>query len=254
MKKKEFYIPCSGVNLHVKVDFPVMEMEKYPLVIVVHGLTGHMEEPHILAEVQALNEGGYATLRVELFGHGKSEGNFYDHTVILWVQELLQVIDYAAAFEWVKELYLTGHSQGGATVLLATALKQDKLKAIILQAPAMLIKEAALEGNMLGNVFDPDQVPEELQLNGRPVSGNYFRVNQLLPFKEATKCIYKPMQIIHSDADEMVPFFYAQRLKDEIAHAELVTIPGDNHVYEQQIGMVTEAMVEFLHRNGISGV
>lgn len=249
MEKKEFYIPCSGVNLHVKIDFPDKEMEKYPLVIVVHGLTGHMEEPHILAETAALKKAGYAALRVEMFGHGKSEGNFYDHTVILWVQELLQVIDYAASLDWVKELYLTGHSQGGATVLLAAALKQDKLKAVILQAPAMLIKEAALTGNMLGNVFDPDQVPEEVQLNGRPVSGNYVRVNQILPFEEAAKRIYRPIQIIHSDADELVPFSYAQRLKTEIAHAELVTIPGDNHVFERQIGMVTEAMVEFLRKN-----
>jgi hypothetical protein len=76
---KEFYIDKDGFRLHAKLDFPEgnfdEKQDKIPLVIVVHGLTGHMEERHIIAVAKAANEAGYAALRVELYGHGKSNGH-----------------------------------------------------------------------------------------------------------------------------------------------------------------------------------
>ena len=248
MENKEFYLPCNGTDLHMKLEFPKESKDKYPLMIVVHGLTGHMEERHIRAEAAALNDHGYATLRVELYGHGKSGGEFFDHTVILWVQELLQIIDYAASLDFVTDLYITGHSQGGAAVLLAGSLKEDMLKGIILQAPAMLLKDVALAGEMLGNSFDPLHVPKTFPINGQEVSGNYLRINQLLPLEAAVERICGPIQIIHSDADEGVPYHYAQELAEQIKQAELITIPGDNHVFSQHIDMVIEAMLRFLEK------
>ena len=63
---KEFYITDDGIQLHAKLDVPE-ETEKCPLVIVFHGLTGNMEERHITAVSNAMNENGFATLRLELY-------------------------------------------------------------------------------------------------------------------------------------------------------------------------------------------
>ena len=41
------YIQDDGMRLHIKIDRP--EGEKCPLVVVIHGFTGHMEEEHITA-------------------------------------------------------------------------------------------------------------------------------------------------------------------------------------------------------------
>ena len=38
------YITEDGMRLNIKIDKP--ECEKCPLVIVIHGFTGHMEEDH----------------------------------------------------------------------------------------------------------------------------------------------------------------------------------------------------------------
>ena len=54
---KEFYIADDGIQLHAKLDVPE-EKEKCPLVIVFHGLTGNMEERHITAVSNAMNEIG----------------------------------------------------------------------------------------------------------------------------------------------------------------------------------------------------
>ena len=129
MENREFYIDHDGIALHAKLDFP-KDAEKCPLVVVAHGFTGHMEERHITAVASALNEIGFASLRVELYGHGKSGGSFRRHTIFKWVSELLTVIDYAAKLDFVTNLYLTGHSQGGLATILAGGMNPDRLKAI----------------------------------------------------------------------------------------------------------------------------
>lgn len=69
MENREFYINDDGIKLHAKLDFPAEEKDKYPLVIVIHGFTGHMEEEHIVGVSRAMNEIGFATLRAEMYGH-----------------------------------------------------------------------------------------------------------------------------------------------------------------------------------------
>ena len=78
MSTQELYLNDDGVRLHAKLDRPE-GLEKCPLCIVLHGLTGHMEETHIRAVAAAMNDLGIATLRVELYGHGQSGGSFEDH-------------------------------------------------------------------------------------------------------------------------------------------------------------------------------
>ena len=59
---KEFYIDHDGIPLHAKLSRPAggMKEGKCPLVILLHGYTGHMEERHILAIADEINSRGYA--------------------------------------------------------------------------------------------------------------------------------------------------------------------------------------------------
>ena len=141
IQRKEFYISCDGIRLHCKLDLPGDEAgARFPLVLVIPGLTGHMEEPHIAAIAETLPRSGYASLRVELYGHGKSGGDFHDHTLFHWALELMEVIDYARKLDYVSELYLCGHSQGGTAAVLGAGLKPDALDGLILLAPAMALR------------------------------------------------------------------------------------------------------------------
>ena len=225
IQRKEFYISCDGIRLHCKLDRPVPEPSrashsgKIPMVLVIPGLTGHMEEPHIAAIAEALPRNGYACLRVELYGHGKSGGDFHDHTLLHWALELMEVIDYARKLEYVSELYLCGHSQGGTAAVLGAGLKPDALDGLILLAPAM------------------------------PISGNYYRVNRLLPFDDAIR-LYgnRPVLVVHSKTDELVPFRYGEETAAAYQNAELTVIEEDDHCFETHIDLVTEAMIRFLDR------
>lgn len=114
---KEFYIDSDGIKLHAKLDRPegVAENEKGPLCILIHGFTGHMEEDHIIAAQKAMNDVGVTVLRAEMYGHGKSGGEFKDHTLYKWVTNALSVVHYAKSLDFVTDLYLCGHSQGGTS-------------------------------------------------------------------------------------------------------------------------------------------
>lgn len=165
------FIMDDGIKLNAKLDMPKEHPEKCPLVIVIHGFTGHMEERHIIAVSEALNEIGYATLRVDMYGHGNSEGSFRDHTLYKWLTNAMTVIDYARKLDFVTDLYLCGHSQGGLTVMLAGAIKHDVIKGIIPLSPACMIPDLARKGSLLGTSFDPDHIPEELSTWENPLGG-----------------------------------------------------------------------------------
>ena len=149
------YIIDDGLKLDAVLDMPASGAEKCPLVIVIHGFTGYKEEDHIVAVSRALNGIGYATLRVDMYGHGHSDGEFRKHTLYKWLTNALTVIDYARSLDFVTDLYLCGHSQGGLTVMLAGGLKHDVIKGLIPLSPACMIPELARKGELLGLQFDP---------------------------------------------------------------------------------------------------
>lgn len=255
---QEFYIDSDGIKIHAKLEMPDGAPERCPLCIVQHGLTGHMEENHIIAVAQALREVGVATLRVEMYGHGQSGGTFAKHTLLKWVDNMLDVIDYAKGLDWVTELYLTGHSQGGLLTMLVAALRPDDLKAIIPMSPAIVIVKAARQGLMFGNSFDPVHVPDQvcfgdpdLAEGGTPVRcfcGDYFRIAQHINVDDAIASYHGPVLFVHGTADVGVP---AQDSIDAAAayeNAEIVLIEGDDHGYHAHLDQVCAAIQDFIKK------
>ena len=225
---KEFYIDSDGIRLHAKLDMPE-GMEKGPLCILIHGFTGHMEEDHIIAAQQAMNDAGVAVLRAEMYGHGKSGGEFKDHTLYKWVTNALSVVNYANALDFVTDLYLCGHSQGGLLTMLIGGMCPDTFKAIVPLSPAWMIPDGAREGNLLGMNFDPKHIPETLENWNVVLSGDYVRVAQTIHPEEEIERYEGPVLLIHGDADETVPFEYAEKAIKLYKNEKLIPIHGDDH-------------------------
>ena len=247
MQNKEFYIQNDGIRLHAKLDFPIEEAASYPLLILIHGFTGHMEEPHIIGIARAINEIGFATLRAEMYGHGQSDGVFRDHTLFKWLTNIMAVIDYAKRLDFVTDICLGGHSQGGLLTMLAAAMERDTLKAILPLSPAWMIPEKARKGDLLGISFDPLHIPQELRLeNGLSLDGNYLRAAQMLDPEYAIRTYTGPVLLIHGDQDTTVPVSYSYKATRLYKNAKLVIIPGDTHCYDHHLDLVTDAVKEFL--------
>ncbi|MBQ9212266.1 MAG: alpha/beta fold hydrolase [Clostridia bacterium] len=241
------YILDDGIRLNAKLEKPEGSPEKFPLVIVIHGFTGHMEEEHITAVARTFREMGFATLRVDMYGHGHSEGTFENHTLYKWLTNALTVIDYARGLDFVSDLYLCGHSQGGLTVMMAAAMKQDVIRGLIPLSPAWMIPEGARQGTLLGQDFDPDHIPDIIPAWGdRGLNGNYVRVAQTIHVEEAIDRYQGPVLIVHGDEDGAVPVEYAIRAAERYKNATLKIIPGDGHCYEKHLDQVLEAIKEWL--------
>ena len=244
------YITDDGIRLNAAIDMPEGNASKCPLVIIIHGFTGHMEERHILAVAKALNQVGCATLRVDMYGHGHSDGNFRDHTLFKWMTNAMTVIDYARTLDFVTDIYLCGHSQGGLTVMLAAALKHEFLKGIIPLSPATNIPEGARKGNLLGIPFDPNNIPEEYPLEGKGLvlGGNHVRVAQMINVDDYIARYNGPVLLVHGDADTSVPVSCSIEASKKYKNAELVLIPEDTHCYDYHLELVTDAVKNWMQK------
>ena len=243
------YIQDDGIRLNAALEMPEgwQPGQKCPLVVVIHGFTGHIEEPHILAVSRAMNAVGFATLRADMYGHGQSDGTFRNHTLFKWMTNALTVIDYARGLDFVTDIYLCGHSQGGLLVMLAAAMKHDVIKGLIPLSPACMIPEIARSGELLGLSFDPDHIPEVLNSwDGRELDGNYARVAQTIRVEDAIERYRGPVLIVHGDADEAVPVQYGIRAAEAYANGRLVLISGDDHCYNRHLDQVVDAVTDWL--------
>ncbi len=242
---REFYIHSDGLRLHAKLDLPG-DRARYPLVIVLHGFTGNMEERHILAVSEAMREVGYATLRVELYGHGQSDGTFAEHNLYKWLNNVFAVTDYARSLDFVTDLYLCGHSQGGLTTMLAAGMMPETFRGILPLSPALSLLTGARNGRLLGVDFDPDHIPDTFEYAGMPLRGTYVRVAQTLYAEPVFSRFKGPVLLIHGDEDELVPFQDSVEAVKLYEHAKLVRIAGDTHGYDFHLDQVTEAVKAFL--------
>ena len=246
MHSSQFYIPDDGIRLNAKLDIPEGSDR---LVIVIHGFTGHMEEVHITAVSRAFNDLGYATLRVDMYGHGHSDGAFRDHTLFKWMTNALTVIDYARGLEFAKEIYLCGHSQGGLLVMLAAGMRRELIRGLIPLSPAAMIPEICRRGEMLGIPFDPDNIPEEIAFDGRTLGGNYMRVAQTIRVEDAIDRYDGPVLIVHGDDDESVPVQVGIDAANRYKNGTLALIPGDDHCYNRHLDQVVGAVKAWMSAN-----
>ncbi|WP_370689273.1 alpha/beta hydrolase [Phenylobacterium sp.] len=75
---------------------------------------------------------GQAYVRFDYFGHGESDGDFARGTITRWREDALAVFDELTT----GGLVLVGSSMGGWISCLAAAVRPDRIKAMVLIAPA----------------------------------------------------------------------------------------------------------------------
>ena len=248
---EEFFIPDDQIRLHAKMDFPegfeADSKKKLPLLIVVHGFTGHMEEAHILGVARTAVTCGMIALRVEMYGHGRSDGAFRNHTLYKWISNLLAVIDYAKALPYVGKLYLAGHSQGGLLTMMVGGMRVDDLEALLPLSPAWMIPDFVRRGEILGTSFDPDHIPEVLaRPNGLELKGDYLRVAMTLHVEDEIDRFHGPVLIVQGEKDEAVPLAYAKKAQEKYENAKLVLIEGDSHCFDHHLDLMLGAVKDFL--------
>lgn len=228
--RKEFTISDDGIRLSAVLE---ENADNLPLVIQLHGFTSAKDRPHNIQAAEAMRNAGFATLRFDLYGHGESDGDFQKHTLYKWISNTMAVIDWARGAGF-QEIFLAGHSQGGLVAALAAGMEADRIRGLILRAPAFMIPQGARDGELLGREFDPDHIPDVIDvIKGLILDGNYIRVAQTIHVEEAMERYAGPVLILHGDQDDTVPLEDSRKAAERYRNCQLVVMNGETHHFDR---------------------
>lgn len=83
----------------------------------------------------------------------------------------------------MTSIALAGHSQGGVVAsMTAGELGTQKVKALVLMAPAAVLREDAIRGQIFGVHYDPLNPPEIIDVRDHKVGAAYVKTAQTCRF------------------------------------------------------------------------
>ena len=251
-KTREIRIIDDGIPLSAVLELPETA-GPHPLVILLHGFTSAKDRPHNIMAAAAMRDAGYATLRMDMYGHGESGGEFRRHTLFKWISNTITAIDYVRELGY-SDLYLSGHSQGGLVAALAAAMEPDRIRGLVLRAPAFMIPQAARDGNLLGYTIDPDHIPDAIKtIKDLELDGNYIRVAQTICVEQAVDRYQGPVLIIHGDADDTVPLADSERMAKRYRQCDLAVMHGETHHFDQHPDQMQEIIRNWMQAQEAQG-
>ena len=179
------------------------------------------------AKAQALADwaeaSGRAFVRFDYFAHGQSSGDFLDGTITRWRQDVLTVIDRLTQ----GPLVLVGSSMGGWLACLASLARPERIKGLVLIAPAADFTDALMWATMdaaarrtvetegvwmrPSDYGDPYPITRALIEDGRRWSILGGPVG-----------ITAPVRILQGGADPDVPWRHALELAEAIESKDVV--------------------------------
>ena len=116
-------IPSAGLRLHgaLGTQADLRPSERRAAFLVLHGFGSNCESPSVIQPARVLSEFGYVTLRFDMRGCGKSEGEFGRVICLEQVEDLGNALDFLARHPAVDpdRIGVIGSSFGGAVAVYA---------------------------------------------------------------------------------------------------------------------------------------
>ncbi len=195
---------------------------------------------------------GHGFLAFDYSGHGQSPGRFEDGTITQWHEDTLAVIDALTDGPQI----LVGSSMGGWMALLAALARPEKVRALVLLAPAPdftsklmwpgLSPQAKKEIEETGLHMQPSEYGEPVALSRDLFASGRDHVIMDSPIR-----FDGPVRVMQGLRDPDVPAEHARRLVDLITSDDLVFTlvkDGDHRLSrEQDIARLIAICAELAH-------
>ena len=204
--------------------------EKYPCVVLCHGLISSKESSKYATLSERLNSIGIAACRFDFHGCGESGGNIAETTLTIRVENLSGVVEYVRNHRRIDGEYvgILGSSFGGSTCVIKGA-RDRRIKCISLWAtPYKLEKED--DGKISGVQFNESIYRD-------------FLTYDMLAEAAKLSCTL----VIHGELDEVVPCLEGKAIYERIKEPKkLEIIQGADHVFsallhrERAIGLASD--------------
>jgi len=125
----------------------------------------------------------------------------------------------------------------------------DDMKAVVLMAPAAVLRDDAIRGSTFGKQYNPLDPPEFVELWGtQRLGANYIRTAFRLPIYETAARYKGPACIIHGTGDRVVPYTYGLRYHQQWPGSEYYELEAYDHGFMQNVYRASELASDFLIR------
>lgn len=246
-------IKRDGLTLRGELLKP--EVKKCPVAIIFHGLMSNIgkADNHMFARIaDALYNKGIASVRFDFNGHGDSDGDFSDMTVINEIMDAVKILEYTRSLDFITDIYIIGHSQGALVGGMIAGYYRDIIEKLVLLAPAATIKTDAIKGSCFGLMYDNYCVPENVTLYNIEkkrfdLGEAYYRIAKTLPIFETTSMFKGETLIIHGENDQAVNCIAATQYGECMPNAEVHILKGESHgLCEFSLDQTIERIADFI--------
>jgi pimeloyl-ACP methyl ester carboxylesterase len=161
---------------------------------------------------------GRTFVRFDYLGHGESSGKFEDGTISRWRSDALAVIDRLTE----GPVVLTGSSMGGWMALLAALARPDRVRGLMLIAPAPDFTErlmwAALNESQRLAIMDQGRWmrPSAYDPAGYPITRQLIEDGRTWNIMDWEIPLDLPVRILQGGLDEDVPWSYSLDLVEKL--------------------------------------
>lgn len=223
----------KGITLNANLELPANQKPNY-YAIFAHCFTCSSSLSAVRNVSRALTQNGFAVLRFDFTGLGRSEGEFADSHFSANVDDLLDVHKYMEEYYQAPSL-LVGHSLGGAAVLVA-ASKLETVKAVAtVGAPSTVNHVKHLFSHQVEDSAEKGDV--EVNIGGRPFVINQDFVEEFdkTDLPTIVKDLRKPLLIMHAPFDKIVGIENAEQLYKKAHHPKsFVTLDNADHLLTKE--------------------
>ena len=209
----------DGLRLAVRHD-----PGQAPCIVFLHGLMSHMEGEKARFLSGHARARGWDYLRLDLSGHGRSEGDFAACTISQWRDDVLLALDRLTS----APVILVGSSIGGWIALLVALARPGHVAGLLLIAPApdmtrrvaaALPQEARDALRCCGVWLRPSRYGAPI-----PVTQRMLDDGDRLCLLDGPIALSCPVRILHGQLDPDVPWRGSLQLAERLQSADVQTI------------------------------
>ncbi len=234
--------------LNTSIDLPV---DKKPIgyIIFAHCFTCNSNLNAVRNISNSLTERGFAVVRFDFTGLGKSEGQFADSHFAANVSDLEDVNQFITE-HYEAPILLIGHSLGGAAAIVAGS-RLENIKAVAtIGAPSSPKHTTKHFEPQIQNARNDEKVV--VSIGGRPfdINQNFVENFKTIDVPDVVKKLKKPILVMHAPFDEIVSIENAQEIYQNAFHPKsFVSLDNADHLLtnaqdSQYAGTVIGAWVQ----------